>query len=123
LHGLRILDLSRILAGPTCTQLLGDYGADVIKVEKPGQGDDTRAWGPPYVTAPAGSHSAESAYYLSANRNKRSIAIDITTPEGADEIRAMAGQCDVVIENFKTGGLKKYGLDHDRLRALYPGLI
>lgn len=123
LSGLRILDLSRILAGPTCTQLLGDYGADVIKVEKPGQGDDTRAWGPPYVTAPDGQPGAESAYYLSANRNKRSIAIDITTPEGADEVRAMAQHCDVVIENFKTGGLKKYGLDHASLCALYPGLI
>ncbi len=123
LHGLRILDLSRILAGPTCTQLLGDYGADVIKVEKPGVGDDTRTWGPPYVTGIDGEPSTESAYYLSANRNKRSIAIDIATEEGARKIRKLAGKCDVLIENFKTAGLKKYGLDHETMLAEYPHLI
>jgi crotonobetainyl-CoA:carnitine CoA-transferase CaiB-like acyl-CoA transferase len=123
LTGLRVLDLSRILAGPTCTQLLGDYGADVIKVEKPGLGDDTRAWGPPYVANKDGAPSTESAYYLSANRNKRSVALDIATPEGAAKVKALAKHCDIVIENFKTGGLKKYDLDHETLRAVHPGLI
>lgn len=120
---LRVLDLSRILAGPTCTQLLGDYGADVIKVEKPGLGDDTRAWGPPYVTGTDGEPTSESAYYLSANRNKRSVALDIATPEGAAKVRALAKHCDIVIENFKTGGLQKCGLDHATLCADHPGLI
>jgi crotonobetainyl-CoA:carnitine CoA-transferase CaiB-like acyl-CoA transferase len=123
LTGLRVLDLSRILAGPTCTQLLGDYGADVIKVEKPGLGDDTRAWGPPYVTNKDGTPSTESAYYLSANRNKRSVALDIAAPDGAAKVKVLAKHCDIVIENFKTGGLKKYGLDHETLRAEHPGLI
>lgn len=123
LSGLRVLDLSRILAGPTCTQLLGDYGVDVIKVEKPGLGDDTRAWGPPYVTGVDGEPTAQSAYYLSANRNKRSVALDIATPDGAAKARALAKHCDIVIENFKTGGLKKYGLDHETLCDAHPGLI
>lgn len=121
LAGLRVLDLSRILAGPTCTQLLGDYGADVIKIEKPGLGDDTRAWGPPFVSKADGNPTAESAYYLSANRNKRSVALDIATPDGA--AKALAKHCDIVIENFKTDGLKKYGLDHAALLAEHPGLI
>ena len=123
LHGLRILDLSRILAGPTCTQLLGDYGAEVIKVEKPGVGDDTRTWGPPYVTGVDGEPSTESAYYLSANRNKRSIAVDIATEAGAAIIKKLAGKCDVLLENFKTGGLKKYGLDYPALVEEHPHLI
>ncbi len=123
LAGLKILDLSRILAGPTCTQLLGDLGADVIKVERPGAGDDTRKWGPPFVTGPDGQPTAESAYYLSANRNKRSVAIDITRPEGAALVRRLAAGCDVLIENFKLGGLKKYGLAYDDLSADLPGLI
>ncbi len=123
LAGLRVLDLSRILAGPTCTQLLGDYGADIIKVEKPGLGDDTRAWGPPYVTGKDGQPTSESAYYLSANRNKRSVAIDIATTEGAAKIKALARHCDIVIENFKTGGLKKYGLDAQTLLQDHPSLI
>ncbi|MDQ2090224.1 CaiB/BaiF CoA transferase family protein [Marimonas arenosa] len=123
LDGIRILDLSRILAGPFATQLLGDMGADVIKIERPGRGDDTRAWGPPFVTGADGTDLPESAYYLSANRNKRSVAVDMATEEGARLIRRLAGECDVVIENFKPGGLRKYGLDHDSLRALYPGLI
>ncbi len=104
LEGIRVLDLSRILAGPACTQLLGDYGADVIKVERPGGGDDTRSWGPPYVVGDEGLPTGESAYYLSANRNKRSVAIDISTPEGAETVRKMARHCDVLIENFKVGG-------------------
>ncbi|MEC3863038.1 CoA transferase [Mesobacterium sp. TK19101] len=123
LQGIRILDLSRILAGPYATQLLADMGADVIKVERPGAGDDTRAWGPPYVTDDAGHESRESAYYLAANRNKRSIAVDMTDPAQVDRLRQMAGRCDVVIENFKRGGLCKYGLDHATLCAAHPRLV
>ncbi|GGL52787.1 CaiB/BaiF CoA transferase family protein [Wenxinia marina] len=122
LDGIRVLDLSRILAGPTCTQLLGDFGADVVKVEKPGAGDDTRAWGPPYVEGPDGPTS-ESAYYLSANRNKRSVALDIATPEGAAEVRRLAARADVLIENFKVGGLARYGLSWDDLKGDHPSLI
>ncbi|MDU8927239.1 CaiB/BaiF CoA-transferase family protein [Alisedimentitalea sp. MJ-SS2] len=123
LDGIRILDMSRILAGPFATQLLGDMGAEVIKVERPGRGDDTRAWGPPFVPGEDGGELPESAYYLSANRNKRSVAVDMSSAKGAEVIRQMAGECDVVIENFKPGGLEKYGLDHDSLRGLYPGLV
>ena len=123
LAGVRVLDLSRILAGPTCTQLLGDYGADVIKVERPGTGDDTRTWGPPFVTGTDGEPTNESAYYLSSNRNKRSIAVDIASPEGADLVRKLVRHCDILIENFKVGGLKKYGLDYETLSAENPGLI
>ena len=123
LEGIRILDMSRILAGPFATQLLGDLGADVIKVERPGRGDDTRAWGPPYVTAADGTVSGESAYYLAANRNKRSFAVDIASPEGQAEIRELAKLSDVVIENFKRGGLKRYGLDHDSLARVNPRLV
>ncbi len=123
LDGLRVLDLSRILAGPTCTQLLGDYGAEVIKIEKPRLGDDTRAWGPPYVTGPDGKPTAESAYYLSANRNKRSVAVDIATEEGAETVRQLARHCDILVENFKVGGLAKYGLDYQSLSRDNPGLV
>lgn len=120
LAGLKVLDLSRVLAGPWSTQVLGDLGAEVIKLEQPGKGDDTRAWGPPYAHDP---DDRLSGYYLACNRNKRSIAIDITNPEGAALIRRLAADSDVVIENFKTGGLAKYGLDHASLRALNPGLV
>ena len=123
LAGIRVLDLSRILAGPTCTQLLGDYGADIIKVEHPERGDDTRTWGPPYVTGTDGEPTAESAYYLSANRNKRSIALDLASPQGATTVRRLVPHCDILIENFKVGGLYKYGLDHAALLAAHPGLI
>ena len=123
LSGIRILDLSRILAGPTCTQLLGDYGADVIKIEKPGTGDDTRTWGPPFLKDDAGNISRESAYYLCANRNKRSLAVDITSDEGASLIHRLVKHCDVVIENFKVGGLAKYGLDYEGLRMTNPDII
>lgn len=123
LHGLRILDLSRILAGPTCTQLLGDYGADVIKVERPDAGDDTRKWGPPFVKDSTGASTGESAYYLCANRNKRSFAADIATKKGADTVRALLKRCDVLVENFKVGGLTKYGLSYDDLKVKFPGLI
>jgi glutaryl-CoA transferase len=123
LSGLRVLDLTRILAGPSCTQLLGDYGADVTKVEKPGTGDDTRGWGPPYVQDMDGNESAESAYYLSSNRNKRSIAVDISSHQGAETIRNLASKCDIFIENFKLGGLSTYGLDYPALRLVKPDLI
>lgn len=123
LDGVRVLDLSRILAGPTCTQLLGDYGADILKIERPGAGDDTRQWGPPYVADSDGAPTCESAYYLAANRNKRSVAVDMATEEGAQIIRDLARHCDVMVENFKVGGLKKYGLDYDALRQINPQLV
>ena len=124
LEGLVVLDLSRILAGPTCTQLLGDMGADVIKIENPASGgDDTRTWGPPYVAGPDGAPTDISAYFMSANRNKRSVAIDISTAEGQAQIRALAARADVLIENFKPGGLAKYGLDHATLCRAFPRLV
>ena len=123
LAGVRVLDLSRVLAGPWCTQTLADLGADVIKVERPGTGDDTRAWGPPYLKDDAGADTSEAAYYLGANRNKRSIAIDIAHPDGQALIRRLAAQVDVVVENFKVGDLARYGLDAQQLRAASPGLI
>jgi Predicted acyl-CoA transferases/carnitine dehydratase len=123
LEGLRVLDMSRILAGPTCTQMLGDLGADVIKIEKPGFGDDTRKWGPPFLKDENGKDTSESAYYLSANRNKRSISIDITMKEGQDLIKKLAEKCDVLIENYKVGGLKKYGLDYKTIKDDFPDLV
>lgn len=123
LAGIRVLDLSRVLAGPTCTQLLGDLGADVMKVERPGEGDDTRRWGPPFLKNAAGEETAESAYYLCANRNKRSIAIDIATPEGQDLVRKLAAQCDIFVENYRVGTLAKYGLGYADLHALLPRLV
>ncbi|MDP7170062.1 MAG: CaiB/BaiF CoA-transferase family protein [SAR324 cluster bacterium] len=123
LKGLRILDMSRILAGPTCTQILGDLGADVIKIERPGVGDDTRKWGPPYVKDSDGNDTSESAYYLCANRNKRSLTVDITKQEGQQIIRKLAVKCDVLIENYKVGGLKKYGLDYSSIKEEFPDLI
>tara|TARA_B100000676_G_scaffold176149_1_gene172853 strand:- start:205 stop:1425 length:1221 start_codon:yes stop_codon:yes gene_type:complete len=123
LHGLRILDLTRILAGPTCTQLLGDMGADVIKVERPGAGDDTRGWGPPFVSDANGKATTESAYYLSSNRNKRSVAVNIAEPDGAALVRKLLSSCDVLVENFKAGGLKKYGLAYEDLQAEFPQLV
>ncbi len=123
LKGIRVLDLSRILAGPTCTQLLGDLGAEVIKIENPKGGDDTRSWGPPFVTGADGAPTDRSSYFLCANRNKYSVAVDISTSEGQDTIRAIAAQSDIVIENFKPGGLQKYGLDAATLCAGDPALI
>ncbi|MEY8801721.1 CaiB/BaiF CoA transferase family protein [Leisingera sp. XS_AS12] len=124
LKGVKVLDLSRILAGPTCTQLLGDLGATVIKVENPATGgDDTRQWGPPYVVDFAGKQSDLSAYFMSANRNKHSIAVDIASAEGQRTIRRLAAEADILIENFKPGGLAKYGLDYASLRDEFPGLI
>lgn len=123
LHGVRVLDMSRILAGPTCTQLLGDLGATVLKIENPGTGgDDTRQWGPPYVKD--GSEDTDlSAYFMSANRNKLSVSIDIATPEGQAEVRRLAALADIVLENFKPGGLAKYGLDYAGLSAVNPKLV
>ena len=123
LSGVRVLDLSRVLAGPWCTQTLADLGADVIKVERPGAGDDTRGWGPPFLKDEAGHDTAEAAYYLGANRNKRSITIDLSQPEGAALVRRMAGQCDVVVENFKVGDMARRGLGAERLLALNPRLV
>ena len=122
LSGVRVLDLSRVLAGPWATQLLADLGAEVIKIERPGAGDDTRHWGPPFTTRTDGA-PGDAAYFLCANRGKQSVALDIASPEGADIIRRMAADTDVVVENFKTGGLKKYGLDHDSLKAVNPKLV
>lgn len=124
LKGVKVLDLSRILAGPTCTQLLGDLGACVIKIENPATGgDDTRQWGPPYVEDTDGNRSDLSAYFMAANRNKKSVAIDITTSEGQSEIRRLASHADILIENFKPGGLAKYGLDYETLSKDLPGLV
>ena len=123
LAGLRVLDLSRVLAGPWAGQLLADLGADVVKVERPGLGDDTRAWGPPWLDDGEGRATSETAYYLSANRNKRSVTIDLSQPEGQRLVRELAAQADVVIENFKVGGLEQYGLDHASVRAQNPRLI
>ena len=123
LSHLRVLDLSRVLAGPWAGQILGDLGARVIKVERPGRGDDTRGWGPPYLKDGDGGDTDQAAYYLTANRNKESVAIDITRPEGQELVRKLAAECDVVLENFKVGGLKRYGLDYDSLKALNPKLI
>ena len=123
LAGIRVLDLTRVLAGPWCTQNLADLGAEVIKIERPGSGDDTRGWGPPFLKDTEGRDTAEAAYYLSVNRNKRSVALDIATPEGAGLVRELATKCDILIENFKVGGLAKYGLDYASLKAVNPRLI
>lgn len=123
LAGLRVLDLSRILAGPSATQLLGDLGADVVKVEKPGEGDDTRKWGPPYLNDTSGEATDESAYYLSANRNKRSIAIDMASADGLALLHRLIDKADVLVENYKVGSLRKYGLDYEQLKTRYPRLI
>jgi crotonobetainyl-CoA:carnitine CoA-transferase CaiB-like acyl-CoA transferase len=120
---LRVLDLTRVLAGPWCTQLLADLGADVIKVERPGAGDDTRAWGPPYLKDAAGGDTSEAAYYLAANRGKRSVTVDIAKPDGQQLLRRLAAAADIVVENYKVGQLAKYGLDYARLSAVNPRLI
>jgi crotonobetainyl-CoA:carnitine CoA-transferase CaiB-like acyl-CoA transferase len=123
LDGVRVLDLSRVLAGPWCTQTLADLGADVIKVERPGSGDDTRGWGPPFLKDRDGQDTAEAAYYLGTNRNKRSVTIDIARPDGQSLVRRMAASCDVFIENFKVGDMARYGLDAARLRDANPRLV
>lgn len=123
LHGIKVLDLSRVLAGPWATQLLADFGADVLKVEKPDGGDDTRAWGPPYLRDAAGKDSRESAYFLSTNRGKRSLAIDLASAAGQQTVAQLAAKADVLVENFKVGGLKKYALDFATLSEQHPRLI
>lgn len=123
LDGIKIFDLSRIMAGPFCTQYLADLGADVIKVERPDAGDDTRAWGPVYVKDADGNNTTESAYYLSANRNKRSITINVSSPEGQALAKKLIAQSDVLVQNFKVGGLKKYGLDYETLSQEFPRLV
>ena len=123
LEGIRVLDLSRVLAGPWCTQTLADLGADVIKIERPGAGDDTRNWGPPFLPTADGRESHESAYYLGANRNKRSVTCDIAQPEGQALVRELAEHCDVFIENFKVGDMARYGLDYASLKAINARLV
>lgn len=123
LTGLRVLDLSRVMAGPWCTQILADMGAEVIKIERPVSGDDTRHWGPPWLADRDGNETRESAYYLSANRGKHSVTVDIGTPEGQVLIRELAAQSDILVENFKSGGLARKGLDYATLEAINPGLI
>ena len=120
---IKVLDLSRVLAGPWCTQMLADMGADVVKVERPGEGDDTRHWGPPFLQDAQGNDTPHATYFTACNRNKRSVTIDMAKPEGQALIRQMAASSDVVVENFKVGGLAKYGLDYDSLKALNPRLI
>ncbi len=120
---IKVLDLSRVLAGPWCTQMLADLGADVVKVEKPGEGDDTRHWGPPFLKDEHGNTTEHASYFTSCNRNKRSITIDIAKPEGQAIIKQVAAQSDVLVENFKVGGLAHYGLDYESLKAINPRLI
>ena len=123
LHGIKVLDLTRILAGPYCTQMLGDLGAEIIKIERPGRGDDTRGFAPPFLKNREGKDTSESAYFLAANRNKKSVAIDISKPAGQALIRRLAATSDVLVENFKTGTLNKYGLSYDDLKQLNPRLV
>src|SRR5438045_3425413 len=123
LAGIRVLDLSRVLAGPWCTQTLADLGADVIKIERPGTGDDTRSWGPPFLQDAQGHDTGEAAYYLGANRNKRSVTCDIAHPAGQALVRELAAHCDVLVENFKVGDLERYGLSWEALKAVNPRLV
>jgi crotonobetainyl-CoA:carnitine CoA-transferase CaiB-like acyl-CoA transferase len=123
LKDIRVLDLSRVLAGPVCTQILGDLGAEIIKIERPNEGDDTRNWGPPFLKDGSGQDTHESAYYLSCNRNKKSVSIDLSKPEGQALIHALAAKCDILIHNFKVGSLDKYGLGYDQIKDRHPHLI
>ena len=123
LNGIRVLDLSRVLAGPWCTQTLADLGADVIKIERPGTGDDTRSWGPPFLQDDKGNDTHEAAYYLGCNRNKRSVTCDIAQAEGQALVRELAARCDVLVENFKVGDLDRYGLGYDAIREINPRLV
>ena len=122
LDGIRVIELARVLAGPWAGQMLADLGADVIKIENPQGGDDTRAWGPPFVESDGGENLS-AAYYHSTNRGKRSVAVDFSTPEGQEVVRRLVAGADVLIENFKLGGLKKYGLDYESLKAINPKLV
>ena len=123
LDGIRVIDFSRILAGPWATQLLADLGAEVIQIERPGQGDDTRSWGPPFLEGPDGAPLSDASYFSCTNRNKKSVAIDISAKRGQELVRKLVSQADVVVENFKVGGLAKYGLDHASLKSVKPDLI
>jgi crotonobetainyl-CoA:carnitine CoA-transferase CaiB-like acyl-CoA transferase len=123
LKGIRVLDLTRVLAGPFATQILADLGAEVIKVERPGTGDDTRGWGPPYVKDAQGNDTAETTYFVGCNRGKKSVVLDLADADAQQRIRELAGQCDVLVENYKVGDLARYGLDYASLRTLYPALI
>ncbi len=123
LTGIRVLDLTRVLAGPWCTQNLADLGAEVIKIERPGSGDDTRGWGPPYIKDQNGQDTTEAAYYASANRNKLSVALDIASEQGSGLILELVRQCDILVENFKVGGLRKYGLDYESVKKINPALV
>ena len=123
LAGIRVLDMSRILAGPWAAQTLADLGAEVIKIERPGSGDDTRSWGPPFLTDTGGNETSEAAYFQSANRGKKSVTVDIAKSEGQDIVRALAAKSDILLENYKVGGLARYGLGYDDLKALNPGLV
>ncbi len=123
LAGIKVLDLSRVLAGPWCTQTLADLGAEVVKIERPGAGDDTRYWGPPFLKDAEGHNTEQAAYYACCNRNKRSVTVDMATPDGQVLLRRMAAEADIVVENFKVGGLQAYGLDYASLQALNPRLI
>ncbi len=123
LDGIRVLDLSRVLAGPWCTQTLADLGADVIKIERPETGDDTRTWGPPFLKDAQGNETQEAAYYLGTNRNKRSVTCDIAKPEGQALIRELAAHCDVFVENFKVGDMARYGLDYESIKAINPRIV
>jgi len=123
LSHIRVLDLSRIMAGPWAGQILADLGADVVKVERPGLGDDTRAWGPPFLKDRSGAETREAGYFLCVNRGKRSITIELDKPEGQRVVRALAARSDIVLENFKVGTLKRFGLGYDDLKAVNPGLI
>ncbi|MEC8205153.1 MAG: CoA transferase, partial [Pseudomonadota bacterium] len=120
LDGIKVFDLTRVLAGPHCTQILGDLGAEVIKVERPGSGDDTRGFAPPYQSNDKGEQTSESAYYTGANRNKRSITINLSTPEGQALAKKLMADCDILVENFKTGTLERYSLGYDQLKSEFP---
>src|SRR3546814_14287407 len=122
LAGIRVIDCSRVLAGPICTQTLGDLGADIVKIERPGMGDDTRKWGPPFLKDADGNDTSESAYYLSTNRNKRSVALDISRPEGREVLLRLLQGADVFIENFKVGDMARYGLAWDALQERFQRL-
>src|SRR5437868_8127340 len=123
LTGVKVLDLSRVLAAPLAAQTLADLGADVIKIERPGSGDEGRTYGPPFLHDRDGRSTGTAAFYLACNRGKKSVTVDLATSEGQDIVRGLALQCDVVLENFRAGALKKYGLDHESLRALNPRLV
>src|SRR5260221_6728397 len=123
LQGIRVFDLSRILGGRTATQILGDLGAEVIKIEKPGAGDDTRKWGPPFVQDAAGKNTSESGYYLAVNRNKRSVTLDVARPEGQEIAKQLIARSDIFVENFKVGDMAKYHLAYDQIKHDFPRLI